>query len=466
MTTTIGVMKQLSDQPGTVRAAVLLSSDKALADPLTELASTASITQIYKSLGLTKEYFISNVFLVQIAKSDVGVHGYSFSLKFAKPGVKLDVAQGPQGEKGDSGGSGPRGPEGPEGPEGPSNPPSGSASGDLGGTYPSPDVVALQGVSVDTAAPADGQLLTYVDANGKWEPKDPPEGVTFVAVRDALGAATTAVDFNTQRLTGVASPSAGTDAANMDYVDTIAQGLDPKDAVVAVSTSVIASLSGLAEVVDDIDLDTDGMRVLLVAQGGTAPAVHIDNGIWAVHSGAWTRPADFAVGMNVAAAYTFVQEGTAYAHSGWVCQNDYPTDVVGADALGWSQFSQSGTSKAPTFVDLDMVSGRILADTAVFQVLGSTADFNPANLGTGTVTTKLSAFVGVPSGSTAYVELYDVTNHASRWSGGPYTSDVNIDQLITTLAVGTQRLEFWVKTTIRTGGDAYCLRAALHVAFS
>lgn len=45
-----------------------------------------------------------------------------------------------------------------------------AAGGDLGGTYPDPSVVGLQGNAVSTATPSEGQLLSWDATAGHWTP--------------------------------------------------------------------------------------------------------------------------------------------------------------------------------------------------------------------------------------------------------------------------------------------------------
>lgn len=62
-----------------------------------------------------------------------------------------------------------------------------AAGGDLGGTFPTPSVAALQGNAVATTAPSDAEVLTWSATSGQWEPQTPPSGVTDHGLLTGLG---------------------------------------------------------------------------------------------------------------------------------------------------------------------------------------------------------------------------------------------------------------------------------------
>jgi phage-related tail fiber protein len=155
---------------------------------------------------------------------------------------------------------------------------------------------------------------------------------------DQMAAPTASVSLNGQRLTSVAAPVADTDAANKGYVDAIRQGLDVKDSVRAATVANI-NLSG-TQTIDGISVIAND-RVLVKNQSTAS-----QNGIYLVAAGAWTRAADFDTGAKVTSgAFTFVEQGTANADSGWVLTTD-GTITLGTTALSFVQFSGAGQVEA------------------------------------------------------------------------------------------------------------------------
>jgi hypothetical protein len=174
MTTTIGATKLLTDQPGTIRASVLLNSDGVVPNPLVEVTTYPSINKIYEILGLTRDYYLLECFLIQIADG-AGLYGYTFLMKFGKASTKLRDVVGPPGPPGSTGPSGPpgspgspgsTGPVGPQGPEGTVAELDGDVTGDPG----SNTVVKIQNLAVAATTPADGNTLTWNEAEAQWEP--------------------------------------------------------------------------------------------------------------------------------------------------------------------------------------------------------------------------------------------------------------------------------------------------------
>jgi hypothetical protein len=194
---------------------------------------------------------------------------------------------------------------------------------------------------VETATPVDIGTANAQGSAKSLALSDHVHDLPFTPVQDALGAATSAVSFNSQRITNVAAPTSGGDAVNKTYADALASGLKVKTPVDAVAVANQATRTGLAQTIDDVALDTIGQRVLLTAQSTAS-----QNGIWVIQSGAWTRPADFNTGDGAAQSYVLVTGGTVYAGAAWFCTTTAGSDVIDTDNLAWVLFSQAAVITA------------------------------------------------------------------------------------------------------------------------
>jgi len=165
------------------------------------------------------------------------------------------------------------------------------------------------------------------------------------------------INASSARITNLADPTGAQDAATKAYVDATRSGLDVK-ASVRVATTANITLTN-TQTVDGIALAV-GNRVLVKNQ-----TTGEDNGIYVVASGSWTRAEDCdnAPGVEVTSGmFTFVEEGTTNADSGWVLTTDGAI-TVGTTALSFVQFSGAG----------QITAGAGLSKT------GNTLDVNVAN---------------------------------------------------------------------------------------
>jgi len=128
-----------------------------------------------------------------------------------------------------------------------------------------------------------------------------------------------------------------------EYVDSVAQGLKVKAPCKALSATERDPVTGgLPSSVDGVTSWSAGDRILLIGQT-TNPE---QNGIWEVQTGAWTRPDDFPTGGSASSSFTFIDQGTNYAESGWVCTTSAGSDIIDTDDLAFVQFSGAGQISA------------------------------------------------------------------------------------------------------------------------
>lgn len=151
---------------------------------------------------------------------------------------------------------------------------------------------------------------------------------------DQMAAPTAAVSMNTQRITNLAAPTGDNDAARKADVDAARTGLDVKVSC-RVATTANITLSG-TQTIDGIAV-VAGDRVLVKNQTTAS-----QNGIYLCAAGAWTRATDADTDAEVTAGmFTFIEEGTANADTGWVLSTNAPI-TVGTTSLTFTQFSGAG----------------------------------------------------------------------------------------------------------------------------
>ncbi len=194
-----------------------------------------------------------------------------------------------------------------------------------------------------------------------------------------LTAPNGAVSVNSQKITGLADPTADNDAANKGYVDGVAQGLDVKDSVKATTTSngTLSSAFANGQTIDGVSLSTND-RILLKDQ-----STQTENGIYKVNaSGAPSRVEDLDTGADAAGAFVFVEQGTVNAENGFVCTSNKGSAVVGTNNLTFAQFSGAGQiiagnglDKSGNTLSLDLKSngGVVIESTELAVDLGASS---------------------------------------------------------------------------------------------
>lgn len=241
---------------------------------------------------------------------------------------------------------------------------------------------------------------------------------------DQLAAPTNSVSWNSQKITSLADPTSAQEAATKAYVDSVSAGLNVKPAVLVATTANITLLG--EQTIDGVL--TSASRVLVKNQ-----SLSQNNGIYTSGAGAWTRVTDMDAWTEVPGAFVFVEQGTLYADTAWVCTAD-PGGTLGVTAITWSQFAGAGTYTAGTGLQLTgtqfsidstvatLTGSQILTnksiDLASNTLAGTTAQFNSA-LSDGDFATLAGAET-----------LSGKTLTAPKFASGGFLADANGNELL------------------------------------
>jgi hypothetical protein len=182
-------------------------------------------------------------------------------------------------------------------------------------------------------------------------------------------APTTDLNMGGYKLTSLATPVASTDAANKQYVDDVAQGLNIHAASYAATTANLNATYSNGSSGVGATLTNAGTQAAF-STDGTTPSLNdrilvkdqttaSQNGIYTlttVGSGStnWvlTRATDFDTPTEIAGGdFTFVDTGATLANTGWVNIDEVTT--VGTDPINFQQFSGAGTYTANNGVVLN-----------------------------------------------------------------------------------------------------------------
>ena len=346
----------------------------------------------------------------------------------------------------------------------------GAITGATSGTFSA----TVQGLTLTATGNVNGAAIISEVFNGA-APTLAATGADSSVTITPTGTGT--VSMSSKRVSGVATPTATTDAANKAYVDSVAEGLDIKESVVAATTAALpavtyangvsgvgatltADANGALAAVDGVTLLADE-RVLIQTQ-----AAALQNGIYVVTNAGGagaafilTRAGDMdgSPASEIPGAFVFVEEGTVNADNGFVCTTNAPV-TMGTTSINFTQFSGAGQITAgdglaktgdTLSVNVDDVTTAIVGDAVIVK---TSANLTTPNIGvangdsftaTGTVqgATVTDGTATITSGAIASVTTITTSGNIATGQGNVAAGNVAAAiAAVTTLSTASMTL--------------------------
>jgi hypothetical protein len=279
-----------------------------------------------------------------------------------------------------------------------------------------PAIFTVSGSPVTTAGTLTAVLASETANTVLAAPNGSAGAPTFRALAaadlprlDQITAPTASVSLNSQRITNLATPTTGTDAATKNYVDVAIQGLTQKPTATVATTAALptntyangtsgvgATLTATANAALTVDgyAVATGDRVLVKDQASA-----FQNGLYDVTqpgSGATpfilTRNIDMDTAAEFPGAFIPVEDaGTTNANSLWLCTNT-AAPTVGTTAITFVQLNKGTDLAAGTGISITgnsvAISGSYVGQTSI------------TTLGTITTGTWTGTSIAVANGGT------------------------------------------------------------------
>ena len=250
---------------------------------------------------------------------------------------------------------------------------------------------------------------------------------------DQMAAPTADTSMGGFKLTNVATPVSGTDAANKQYVDDVVASISWKNEVRVASTAngTLASAFANGSTVDGIALVT-GDRILLKDQ-----TTQTENGLYTVNaSGAPTRATDADSGAEMSGAAVYVTNGTTNQGTRWVC-NTTGTITLGSTSLTFVQFAGGSAYTAGNGLTLAANDFNVGAGTGISVAADS------VSIDTAVVVRKYSGTIGDGS-TTAIVVTHNLNTKDIHVQLRQVADDVFVVADVTATSVNTCTITFAV----------------------